>query len=556
MAGARDHEGGGWLVEVYTDEISSPVARPRADPSSARRPGPGPPVTEAVDRLGSLARLARSLVAARSEAEVARIAAAEARFAFGADAASVSRLEPERGLVRTLVNAGSLADWEEAEPADETYRLVDFPLLAAMVEDVVPVDAVRLGPRRPPPRRRALLRGHGSAQRRWPCRSCSRAPSGVSSSSAEAEPPSRSHPTTSTSAWRSPVWSRPGSGQVEHNERVRRLAYSDSLTGLGNRRFIEERLDQALVGAPPRRPPVSLVMADVNGLKAANDRNQSHAEGDAALKAVASALSRATGRAPGSVAGRIGGDEFCAVVEGGLRRRRGPRPGVHADLAADAPHIRGVAVGVASTELSQEPVGREQLLAWADEAQYVAKAAGSLRPVVAGRDEEGQPHERRRWRGSAGADLLPRALELLDQAVRLPTAHRLAALAALLAEEWGASGWVVSAVAGRRRRPRRVAGRPDRHRARVPGARRRSRGCCRAGVHGVELLAGDADVPLADVRGVSRVGRGRRRGLAARAARDRVDDAAGRPAVRAGPRGRRRARLAAGPARPARADRP
>ena len=459
-------------------------------------------MTEAVDRLGSLARLARSLVAARSEAEVARIAAAEARFAFGADAASVSRLEPERGLVRTLVNAGQLADWEEAEPADETYRLADFPLLAAMVEDVSPW-MLSISDPDASPEALALLHSLGRhSGLAVPVLLEGAVWGELFVSRGGANEPFASHDVDFGVAFAGLVSA--GLGQVEHNERVRRLAYSDSLTGLGNRRFIEERLDQALVAHRRDGRSVSLVMADVNGLKAANDRNQSHAEGDAALKAVASALSRATGRAPGSVAGRIGGDEFCAVVEGGLIVAEALAEEFLL-LASDAPHIRGVAVGVASTELVNEPVGREQLLAWADEAQYVAKAAGSLRPVVAGRDEEGQPHERRRWRGSAGADLLPRALDLLAEAGDLPTAQRLSALAALLAEEWGASGWVVSTVRDDVAVP--VAWPEDQavtgHAFPAPASERWVR---RAAVHGVELLAGDADVPLADIRGVARVG--------------------------------------------------
>ena len=166
-------------------------------------------MTEAVDRLGSLARLARSLVAARSESEVARTAAAEARFAFGAAAASVSRLEPERGVVRTLINAGELAEWEVAEPVDETYRLADFPLLAVMVEDIQPWLFSSTDPLGSP-EGKALLDSLGRH-------------SGLAvpvllegsvwggSSSAGAATPSRSARTTSTSAWPSPAWSQPGS---------------------------------------------------------------------------------------------------------------------------------------------------------------------------------------------------------------------------------------------------------------------------------------------------------------------------------------------------------
>jgi diguanylate cyclase (GGDEF)-like protein len=459
-------------------------------------------VTAAVDRLGSLARLARSLVAARSESEVARIAAAEARFAFGADSASVSRLEPERGVVRTLVNAGELNDWEDPEPADETYRLADFPMLATMVDEAQPWVMSVEDPAASPAERDLL----GSMGRRsglavpvllegavWGELFVTRGPLAPIFDSRDAD---------FGLAFAGLVSA--GLGQLEHNERVRRLAYSDSLTGLGNRRFIEERIDQALAAHRRDGRPVSLVMADVNGLKAANDRNQSHAEGDAALRAVASALSRATGRAPGSVAGRIGGDEFCAVVEGGLGVAEA-LAGEFLELAAEAPYIRGVAVGVASTELAEDEVTRERLLAWADEAQYVAKAAGSARPIVAGRDQEGHPVERRRWRGSAGADLLPRALRLLAEVRGLPTAQRLASLAALLAEEWGATGWVVSTVRDGAAVPvawpdgQTVTG----HTFPAPAAEEWVQ---QATVQGIEVLAGDPVVPLADVRGVARVG--------------------------------------------------
>ena len=306
-------------------------------------------MTGDVDRLGSLARLARSLVAARSEAEVARVSAAEARFAFGADAASVGRLEPERGLVRTLVNAGDLAAWEDAEPVDETYRLADFPLLAAMVEDVQPWVLSTADPAGSP-EGHALLTALGRHSGLavpvlldgvvWGELFVTRGGDAAAFDVRDVD---------FGVAFAGLVSA--GLGQVEHNERVRRLAYSDSLTGLGNRRFVEERLDEALSAHRRDGRPVSLVMADVNGLKAANDRNQSHAEGDAALRAVASALSRATSRAPGSVAGRIGGDEFCAVVAGGLAVAESLAVEFHA-LAAQAPHIRGVAVGIATTELA------------------------------------------------------------------------------------------------------------------------------------------------------------------------------------------------------------
>jgi hypothetical protein len=74
---------------------------------------------------------------ARSLEELAELVSEEARFALGARTASLSRLEPEHGLVRTLVNVGELAR-RGPLPADETYQVADFPLLELMVDEARP----------------------------------------------------------------------------------------------------------------------------------------------------------------------------------------------------------------------------------------------------------------------------------------------------------------------------------------------------------------------------------------------------------------------------------
>ncbi|BES63929.1 hypothetical protein SANA_03680 [Gottschalkiaceae bacterium SANA] len=86
------------------------------------------------------------------------------------------------------------------------------------------------------------------------------------------------------------------------------LSYHDHLTGLYNRRFFEEelkRLDQA------RNLPLTIVMADVNGLKIVND-SFGHAAGDQLLERVADAM-RIGFRADDIIA-RIGGDEFAMIL--------------------------------------------------------------------------------------------------------------------------------------------------------------------------------------------------------------------------------------------------
>jgi diguanylate cyclase (GGDEF)-like protein len=89
------------------------------------------------------------------------------------------------------------------------------------------------------------------------------------------------------------------------------LARRDALTGLANRLAWEE----VTAGWETSDQPVGVVLADVDGLKAANDLH-GHAMGDRLLIAVANVLSRATSDQPDAIVARIGGDEFAVLVPG------------------------------------------------------------------------------------------------------------------------------------------------------------------------------------------------------------------------------------------------
>jgi diguanylate cyclase (GGDEF)-like protein len=94
-------------------------------------------------------------------------------------------------------------------------------------------------------------------------------------------------------------------------ETMERLAFLDALTQLPNRRFLEMSMRTALIEYQASEDPFGVLVFDLNGFKAINDRF-GHAGGDRALKEVAKTLAGALRSA--DVIGRWGGDEFLAIA--------------------------------------------------------------------------------------------------------------------------------------------------------------------------------------------------------------------------------------------------
>jgi diguanylate cyclase (GGDEF)-like protein len=172
------------------------------------------------------------------------------------------------------------------------------------------------------------------------------------------------------------------------NQELERLARSDALTGLLNRRGFEERVAAAWSRYAEGGHGLALVALDVDHFKAYND-HYGHAEGDACLRAVGHCLAAET-RASEGIAARIGGEEFVVLIPGAdtesaRRWAEELRAGVEARAL---PHAGNPGAGVVTISLGVAlagpgDAGWEAALARADSALYEAKRGGRNRVAMA-----------------------------------------------------------------------------------------------------------------------------------------------------------------------------
>ncbi|HEX7688600.1 MAG TPA: diguanylate cyclase [Burkholderiaceae bacterium] len=162
-------------------------------------------------------------------------------------------------------------------------------------------------------------------------------------------------------------------------EAIRQMAYYDRLTGLPNRRLLEDRMEQALASARRRGAKVSVLFIDLDKFKQVNDQ-QGHDAGDWLLQQIAGRMRAALRES--DTAARIGGDEFVvllpdtarvedAVVAAEKIRREMERPFAMADgVTLQISCSIGVAMYPDQAEASQD------LLRFGDEAMFRAKKHG------------------------------------------------------------------------------------------------------------------------------------------------------------------------------------
>jgi diguanylate cyclase (GGDEF)-like protein len=367
--------------------------------------------------LHGLIGVASAVGAAHRMEELVEVAAEETLQATCAGSVSISQWDRHLRELRTLINAGDRGPGEERWPQAETYALEGDDAVRILLEeggtyrcslddaDILPTE-------------RTLLLELGKHHcvgvpiffagrpwgELWAARGAEQSPF---------DERDERFMLTVAGQIASAI------GRAELFGRMAELAFEDPLTGVANRRALDEHLDEAVRAALEAGTDLAVLLCDVDNLKELNDTH-GHEGGDDALVRVAAALRASTGDGPDVLVARIGGDEFAVVLEGATAEEARTVGERLLELLAfgEAP-ILTVSCGVASLGGGTRRVG--DLLRSADAAQYIAKRSGRARVTLAVRDLEDTwrdgADDRRAFRGRAEGVAAPDVAALVGPAV-------------------------------------------------------------------------------------------------------------------------------------------
>jgi diguanylate cyclase (GGDEF)-like protein len=165
----------------------------------------------------------------------------------------------------------------------------------------------------------------------------------------------------------------------KQNEELERLSLTDGLTGLSNRRFLVQRLNEEASRSRRANHAFTVLMADVDHFKKYNDAF-GHPAGDEVLKKVASIL-RESAREVDCVA-RYGGEEFCVMLpETPASAALVVAERIRTRIAAEQFPGQKITVSIGVASLPDNGDTPEAVIAVADEALYQAKGEGRNRVV-------------------------------------------------------------------------------------------------------------------------------------------------------------------------------
>jgi len=393
----------------------------------------------------ALMRVAAATADAYRLEDVMEQAAEAALEVTGAASLSISKWEPGQDSMRTLINVGELGPWEERFPADELYSLADHPLVAKLLRDAEPYSTAVDDPNASPAAVELLVGLGKQSDVGVPILLDGKVWGEVWATTAAGSRPFDPGDARFLQAIADRLALVLARG--ERFSRVSRLAYEDPLTGLANRRAIEEQLASLLAPDAPQRP-LTLLIADVDGLKDINDAHGHHV-GDGALCRVGDALVAASAPETAALVGRLAGDEFCVLLEGcELDAASAVARTTLELLAGDDALPLSLSFGAAAAVPGVAPT---DLLRAADTAQYAAKRRGGGRLCTADPSAQAlseEDEDRRQLRSRGIEQRLERTAErtmgLLDvELAHRRTLDRIETVAVTFAAALDAAAWAI-----------------------------------------------------------------------------------------------------------------
>lgn len=254
--------------------------------------------------LQSLLRISHAVLGANYFDEALEVIAEQALIALKAASLSISRWDRQDDVLRTLINVGELGPGEQRWPEDEFYRLTENtlhllqhgrPYINSVDDEDADPTGLALLQRLDKESELAVAVMHEDVMwgELWV--------SGVDGR--------RFGPDDAQLLQAIAAHVAVAIGRTELFSTVWRYAFQDPLTGLANRRRLDEFLDQLDCDAV--QPAV--MVCDLDEFKAVNDRD-GHPAGDALLRTVADVLAETASSHRGSLVARLGGDEFCVIL--------------------------------------------------------------------------------------------------------------------------------------------------------------------------------------------------------------------------------------------------
>jgi two-component system, cell cycle response regulator len=163
-------------------------------------------------------------------------------------------------------------------------------------------------------------------------------------------------------------------------EEIRRMAATDGLTGIANRRTFEETLVREISRAERTGKQVTLVMLDVDRFKELNDAH-GHQVGDDVLRGLGSGLRE--NLRPFDTAARYGGEEFAVILPGCTREESATAGERIRRRAAASTRIANVTLSAGAATFPDDARDASELVRVADAALYESKRAGRDRVTIA-----------------------------------------------------------------------------------------------------------------------------------------------------------------------------